>query len=62
MNKTTKIHLSNALFLGATLRIGNQRLVKVLSVQHEDGSGKRFNVEGFNAYGMRVTMFVTTTD
>lgn len=60
MNKTTKLHLSNALLFGATLKLNTVRLVKVLSVSHEDGSGNKFNVEGYNAIGQRVTVFVTT--
>lgn len=62
MNKTTKLHLSNALFFGATLKFPTTRLVKVLSVAHEDGSGNKFNVEGYDAAGRRVILFVTTTD
>jgi hypothetical protein len=50
------------LLFGATLTTDKVRFVKVLAVEHEDGSGKRFNVTGYTASGEKATVFVTTVD
>jgi len=64
--KTTKAQIARALFaMCATdgfIRIGNIDFNGVSSVEREDGSGKRFNVTGYNLCGQMQTVYCETAD
>ena len=72
MNKTyeikTRADIAEALFaVNSTLhrkwyRIGNNFLNNISAVEREDGSGKRFNVTGYNSQGKKQTFFVEVVD
>ena len=76
MNKnyeiTTRADIAEALFavdssLHITLhrkwyRIGNNFLNNISAVEREDGSGKRFNVTGYNSQNKKQTFFVEVVD
>lgn len=60
-HKTSKYLLIQALFQGNWLALDNTS-VKICSIEREDGSGKRFNVTGYNLDREKVTIFVETWD
>lgn len=64
--KVTKHELARALFAmnatDAMIRIGHIDFWGILSVEREDGSGKRYNVTGYNLYGVKLTVFCETID
>jgi len=62
---TTRQNLVDALFTidrNQWCRVGNNFLYNILSVESEDGSGKRFNVTGYDSQGKKQTFFVEVVD
>jgi len=62
---TTRQNLVDALFTfdrDQWYRIGNDFLHNILSVEREDGSGKRFNVTGYDCHDKKQTFFVEVVD
>lgn len=62
MNLTTKFALMTALITGGPLALAGKPLKVVNQVQREDGSGKCFNVSGYDNDGKPAIVFVRTLD
>jgi len=62
---TTRQDLVDALFTfdrNQWYQVGNNFLYNILSVEREDGSGKKFNVTGYNSQDKKQTFFVEVVD
>ena len=58
----TKFEIMSAFFNGTSIKINDVLIKRVNSVEHEDGSGIRFNVGGYDSVGNKVSVFCQTID
>jgi len=58
----TKYQLISALFENKTIVIKDILFLSLISIEREDGSGKSFNVTGYDKHGVKTTVHVYTID